>query len=59
MRGTIVFLIAGIIAGVPPAGQGWSARPAFPFEDPAALLTKILIETRELGARRGEDFIKQ
>lgn len=62
MRGTIVFLIAGIIAGAPPAGQGWSARPAWtacPFEDPAALLTKILIETRELGARRGEDFIKQ
>jgi hypothetical protein len=28
-------------------------------EDPAVLLKKILVETRELGARPGEDFIKQ
>ena len=62
MRGTIMFLIAGIIAGAPPVGSSRSARPAWtacPFEDSAALLTKILIETRELGARPGEDFVKQ
>ena len=28
-------------------------------EDPAVLLKKILVETRELGARPGENFIKQ
>jgi hypothetical protein len=60
--GAIVFLSAGIIAGAPLVGPSRSARPAgtaSPFEDPAALLNKILVETREMGARRGEDFIKQ
>jgi hypothetical protein len=51
--GTIVFLLLGIAAA--PSCPG----PARSAEDPAVLLKKILAETRELGARPGEDFIRQ
>ena len=53
MWGTVLFLLIGMAAGAP------YLRPAFPAEDPAVLLKKILVETRELGAHPGEDFIKQ
>ncbi len=53
MWGTIVFLFTGM------AGGSLYARPSCPAEGPAGLLRRILVETRELGARPGEDFIKQ
>jgi hypothetical protein len=56
VRRAVVFLVAGIAAGSPDSGP---VRPFFPPEDPASLLCKILVETRELGARPGEDYIKQ
>jgi hypothetical protein len=59
MWGTIVFLVIGMAAGALPVGSGRSTRLILPSEDPAALLVKILVETRELGTRPGENFIKQ
>lgn len=53
MHLAVLFLFMGAFSAPP------FSAPVLPAEDPAIVLAKIVVETREMGARPGENFIKQ